>query len=165
MDIIGYIDNATPNIKERLDEFEVALSQQDQVECPLIHRFTPGLYSREIFMPEGALIISKIHKTRHQFVISDGTALVKINDGEWKELSAPWTGITEIGTRRVLYIAKNCTWTTFHPIEIAPIEDTTEAIKMAVSEIEDIIIEKNQAVIDLKGELLNIEESIKLTKS
>ncbi len=80
----------------------------------LTHTFTPGLYARTLFMPKGSLFISKIHKTEHPYVISQGRASVWTEDGV-VELKAPHIGVTKPGTCRVLYIHEDCTWTTFHP--------------------------------------------------
>jgi hypothetical protein len=85
-------------------------------EFPVKHRFTPGLYIREIFMPKGSLIVSKIHKTEHPFVVSQGSARIISDDsGHIETVSAPHCGITKPGTRRVLFIVEDCVWTTFHP--------------------------------------------------
>ena len=85
-----------------------------QVDMPLQHRFTPGLYTREIFMPKGTLVISKIHKTEHQYIISKGVVSVWIEGVGTKKLQAPYHGITKPGTRRILFIHEDCIWTTFH---------------------------------------------------
>jgi hypothetical protein len=77
------------------------------------HSFTPGLYSREIFMPAGSLIISRIHLWEHPYVISCGR--VSVYDGvDIVEISAPYHGITKAGTKRILYVHEDTTWTTFH---------------------------------------------------
>lgn len=105
----------TKNRDEQIDKLEAAMvTNFDEVECPLTHIFTPGLYARQIFMPAGSLIVSKIHKTEHPFIVSKGSVSVWIEDGEEIFIEAPHTGITKPGTRRVLYIHENCTWTTFH---------------------------------------------------
>jgi hypothetical protein len=58
---------------ERVDELEhFMVENYEVIECPLVHRFTPGMYIREIFMPAGSLITSKIHKTEHPYTISKG---------------------------------------------------------------------------------------------
>ncbi len=84
------------------------------IDCPLRHVFTDGLYAREITMPAGARITSRIHKTEHQFIISEGVVSV-FNDGVEEVLVAPYLGITKAGTRRVLLVHTKTTWTTFHP--------------------------------------------------
>lgn len=99
----------------RVNELEQIMSQFPPVECPLNHTFTPGLYMREIFMPAGTLVTSKIHKTEHPFIISKGVVSVWIEGEGVKTFHAPHSGVTKPGTRRVLYVHEDCVWATFHP--------------------------------------------------
>jgi hypothetical protein len=102
----------------RVDELELAMMENyPAVDLPLKHYFTKGLYCREIFMPKGTLLTSKIHKTQHQFNISKGKVAVSVDGGEWVTLEAPFHGITNPGTRRIIYIIEDCIWTTFHPLD------------------------------------------------
>jgi hypothetical protein len=82
---------------------------------PLEHRFTPGMYSRTIFMPAGDIVISGLHITRHQYVISKGCCSVYTAEEGFVTLTAPFVGITEPETRRLLVIHEDTIWTTFHP--------------------------------------------------
>jgi hypothetical protein len=113
-----------------VDMLHAKLSTMRPGNFPVTHRFTPGLYIRQIFMPKGSLIISKIHRTEHPFVISQGHAAVWSEAAGVVHLRAPFTGITYPGTRRVLYIHEDCIWTTFHPTS-----------KTDLGEIEEEIIE------------------------
>jgi hypothetical protein len=131
-------------INDKIDELELAMQEYEAIDCPLTHVFTPGLYTRTIVMPAGSLITSMIHKTRHQFIISAGTALVKVNESDWIRLTAPYVGITEPGTRRILYIEHACVWTTCHPVSIQPEDEGPEALAKAVQQVEDEIIEKHE---------------------
>lgn len=108
----------TVSTDQQLDCLERELLRDlPAVEFKVEHRFTPGLYGREIFMPAGSLLTSKVHKTRHQYAILTGVARVFIDGKGVEELRAPHVGITEPGTRRLLYIVEDCRWITFHPIE------------------------------------------------
>lgn len=113
---------ATP-AQRRIDEALPELRALPQVECPLIHRFTPGMYIREIFMPKGTFIISQIHKTEHPFVVTVGRVKVWIEDKGVEEIAAPYVGITKPGTRRILEIIEDCRWITFHPTNATTVED------------------------------------------
>lgn len=129
-----------------IDELEASIMQSPEnlVEGPLVHRFTDGMYIREIFMPAGSMWTSKIHKTEHPYVVSYGKAAVSINGEEWYEITAPYTGITQPGTRRVLYIIEDCIWTTFHRIDAMKSEFNNlseNEIEKIVEEIEDKILE------------------------
>ena len=120
-------------LSHSIDELEaVMLDSFPIVNCPVRNYFTEGNYVREITMPKGALITSKIHKTQHTFFILKGKAIVWI-DGVETIVKAPYIGITEPGTRRVLYILEKCVWATSHP---NPDNET-------VAQIEERIIEKH----------------------
>lgn len=131
------------HMNAQIDELEVALLQSGKLfDCPLDHIFTPGLYSRTIAMPITGLITSLYHKEEHQYVVSQGRALVKIGEDEWQEISAPFRGVTLAGTRRVLYILEDCIWTTFHATNIYPKDDSTESFLEAVDLVENQIFDK-----------------------
>ena len=115
-----------------VDRFEESIvgSGLPLAQFPVVHRFTPGLYIREIFMPAGSVLTSKIHKTEHPFVISKGVVSVWTAEEGTITLNAPYTGITKPGTRRVLFIHEDTIWTTFHVGE----ENNVEAIEDRIIE-------------------------------
>lgn len=102
----------------RLDALERALldSGLPVIDLPLIHRFTPGVYAREIFMPAGTLLTSKVHNTEHFYVVLSGMARVGLPGQPTQTLTAGHVGVTKPGTRRLLYILEDCRWITFHPL-------------------------------------------------
>lgn len=126
---------------DAIDALEAALQNRfDKIECPLNHTFLPGVYVREIFMPAGSKVTSKIHKERHVYFVMKGSANVWIDGIGWRLVEAPHYGITEAGTRRVLDIVEDCYWITVHSNP----NDTED-----LYEIEERIIEKHE------NELLN----------
>jgi hypothetical protein len=103
---------------EKMAEFEQGLSQMDGAvfgddACPLKHTFGDGLYIREITMPKGMTLTSKIHKTTHPYFIIKGDVSVMTQDGPIR-LKAPHWGITEAGTKRILYMHEETVWVTVH---------------------------------------------------
>lgn len=136
---------------ERVDELEASMfnaandenSDVQFIDCPLNHYFLPDLYIREIMMPADAVITSEVHKTRHPFVVLQGVLSVII-DGKKELIEAPYAGVTEAGTRRVLQIHTNTVWRTFHTLDFIignenwlPYEET----KKIVDKISDLILE------------------------
>ena len=83
------------------------------IMCPLKHTFVDGAYVREIFMPKGTLIISKIHKWKHPYFVIQGDASVLTEDGVVR-IKAPYAGITERGTQRILFMHEDTKWITVH---------------------------------------------------
>ena len=149
---------------KRIDELELAIIENlPLIDCPLVHRFTEGMYIREIFMPKDSLITSKIHKTNHPYTISKGKVAVSVDGGEWEEFEAPYTSITHSGTRRVLYIIEDCVWTTYHPLPNMKFEFNSldiEEIEKIVDEIENEIIEHHDNY--LTGSNINLEYKNKI---
>jgi hypothetical protein len=109
--------------REFIDRLEQSMSGMTPREMPVTHRFTPGLYIREIHIPAGTLLTSMEHKTRHPFVVSKGRiAVMSENEGR-VVYQAPFTGITEPGTRRALFAETDTIWTTFHATDKTSVEE------------------------------------------
>ena len=152
-----------------VDNLEAIIMQlpNELIDGPLVHKFTEGMYIREIFMPAGSLITSKVHKTEHPYIVSYGKVAVSIDGNEWIEITAPYTNITKPGTRRVLYIIEDCIWTTFHKIDGMKSEynDLSEnEIEKIVESIEDKILEPHINYLtgtDIKQEYLKVLEETK----
>lgn len=132
-----------------IDEIEVALQELEDPGLKWRHFFYPGTYCREMWVPAGAVVTSKIHKTEHQFVLSAGALIVRTDNDEIF-LEAPYLGITKPGTRRVAYFPVDSVWTTIHKIPWITGEETESDLER----IEDELIEKYQNPL-LEGEFKN----------
>ena len=99
---------------KQIDDLDVWLATLPQAEFRTRHLFTPGLCTREIFMPAGTLLTSRIHLFEHPFVLSLGVVSAWSNEHGWETFRAPHTGITKPGTRRLLYVHRDAIWSTFH---------------------------------------------------
>lgn len=72
-----------------LIDLEQHLLEQPQVECPVTHRFMPGIYVREMFAPAGTMILGHEHKTEHMCLLLKGTLEILNENGTTSELTAP----------------------------------------------------------------------------
>lgn len=148
--------NKTRN--ETIDELEVFMADNfPLVNFPLIHRFTDGLYVREIAVPKGVLLTSKVLKKQHQFFLLKGALSMWNDGGQEVYLEAPFIGITESNTRRVVYVWEDCVFATSHPNpenkDLAGIEEEiidkydnpllTDEMKRKVSELKASVDNKN----------------------
>jgi len=100
-------------IKEKIARLEYVMLQMPQVEPPLNHIFTTGVYAREMFIPKGTVIIGKIHRHAHLNFISVGDVTVLTKDG-LQRITGPWTMVSTEGTKRALYAHEDTVWTTIH---------------------------------------------------
>lgn len=127
--------------QNKIKEFEAAITKhceennnQDlnsqitgQTEGAVTHNFADGQYIRKIVMPKGLLVTTKIHAKNHPFFIMKGEASIYSNDGV-ERIKAPFHGITEAGTKRVLYIHEECTFITVHRTDCLSIDDVVNEI-------------------------------------
>ena len=57
------------NIASSVEKLEEAILKEEQAECPVVHRFSPGVYIREIHMPAGSIVIGHHHRYTHMNVM------------------------------------------------------------------------------------------------
>jgi len=125
-----------------VDQIEaVIVNEGTPVECRIKHLFTKGVYCREMFVPKGTILTSKLHNMQHPFVLSMGAVGVLENNKVTEVMEAPYLGVTEPGTRRVIYAYEDSIWTTFHPVSIYPESDSEEDLLIAVQKVEDLVID------------------------
>jgi hypothetical protein len=145
-----------PPQKESISEIIGVLEQCEQPEMPLTHRFSPGIYCREVFMPAapggGTYVVGHVHKTRHQNIVLTGRALVTI-DGVTEEIVAPFVFESDAGAQKLLHIVEDMRWMTVHanPDNITDIPtlenmifDLPEAIRAAGIPLNDFRMQRNQ---------------------
>jgi quercetin dioxygenase-like cupin family protein len=96
-----------------LDRLEAEIASGAPVVCPLVHSFTPGIYIRQMFVPAGAAITSRVHRTEHHFVLLRGKIIVR-SDTEDRIYEAPCLGITPPNTRRAAIALEDTVWMTIH---------------------------------------------------
>jgi hypothetical protein len=98
-----------------VDQIQAWLERLPQCEVNLTHRFSPGLYSREVTMPAYSMCVSLTHKTEHQWIVSKGEAIVWSKNMGAVKLKAPMAGITKPGERRVFFVqGEDFVITNFH---------------------------------------------------
>ncbi len=102
---------------ELLDRVEAEMVNIGVSEFETYHLFTPGLYVRTIHIPAGSYLTSKIHKTTHPFVLSQGIITIFTEQGGEEIFHAPYMGTTEIGNRRFARAETDCIFSTFHVTE------------------------------------------------
>jgi quercetin dioxygenase-like cupin family protein len=126
---------------------------------PLKHTFVPGMYIREITMPAGALLTSKIHKMEHPYFILRGDVSVLTEKGVVR-LKTGFSGITPAGTKRLLYCHEETVWVTVHRTDSTDLKLIEEEVIAKnfdefynVLEVADFVKELNNAEDNLLSEV------------
>lgn len=94
---------------------------------PVKHTFAGGCYVREIFNPAGLLLMTKIHKKEHPFFLMKGKMSILTEDGV-KVVEAPYSGVTQPGTKRAIYTHEDCVFITVHATEKQTPEEVEEEV-------------------------------------
>jgi len=111
-----------------------------QAEYEVIHRFTPGLYTREMRVPAGVICTGAIHKTEHISIFLEGKMLVPSEDGGSMEISAPMVEIAKPGIKRVGLVLEEVRWLTVHPTELTDVDEIlAEIVTDDFSEVEHLV--------------------------
>jgi hypothetical protein len=114
-----------------------------QAVCPVTHHIKDGLYTREIFMPAGQLVISFIHKQNHPSFFMEGDMSLLMDTGEVKRVKAPMTVHTEVGTQRVAYIHEDTRWVCVYRTDAETVEEAEkEVYTMDFRELPEAVIQK-----------------------
>jgi hypothetical protein len=102
-----------------------SMMHMPQLDAPVKHHFSAGVYAREIHMAKGMLIVGKIHKTRHLNIISQGGCTV-VTPTRRLDIRAPFTFESFEGEQKVVFMHSDVVWTTIHltdKTDLAEIEE------------------------------------------
>ena len=110
---------------------------------PVTHKLENGLYTREVFMPAGQLVVSFIHKQNHPSFFMEGEMSLLMDSGEVKRVKAPMVVHTEAGTQRVAVIHEDTRWACVYRTDAKTIEEAEkEVYTMDFRELPKAVIQK-----------------------
>ena len=108
-------------MREMVEALQVEISKHPQYEPPTEHVFHGGMYCRQVWRPEGCLIVGKVHKKEHFYMIVSGTVTVTTDDGV-KTLTGPMLLCSKPGTKRAVYANTDALCMTFHRVDSTTVE-------------------------------------------
>lgn len=88
------------------------------LEDNITNHMVDGLYVRELLIPEGSIILSRVHKRPLVNIISKGSVIVIDSNGH-NEYTAPCTFVSKAGTQRVVYAPEETVWNTAHITDVS----------------------------------------------
>ena len=128
-----------------IEETVVHHTEEMQNVMPLKHHIKDGIYTREIFMPKGMLVLSFIHKVNHPAFFMSGEMSIITDKGEMKRIKAPMVIQTEIGTQRVAYMHEDTTWVCTYRTDAETVEEAEkELFTEDYRELPEYIITKKE---------------------
>jgi len=115
-------DVETAGMRDKVQALQAELLKQPQVELPTEHIFHGGMYCRQVWRPAGAIIVGKVHKKEHFYMVVYGTVAVTTDEGA-QEITGPFLMCSKPGTKRAVYAITDALCMTIHRVD----SDTVEA--------------------------------------
>jgi hypothetical protein len=117
-------------LRERVEALQAEVSKLPQYEPKTTHMFHAGMYCREVWRQAGVLIIGKVHKKEHFYLIVSGTVSITTDDGV-QSITGPKLLCSKPGTKRAVYAETDALCMTFHVVEAKTVEDAeTELVEI-----------------------------------
>jgi hypothetical protein len=134
------------DMKEKVMALQKAMIQNiTPMSLDTKHRFHGGMYLREVFRPADFLIVGKVHKKEHFYIVLSGTVVITTDTGV-TEVTGPYIFDSKPGTKRAVYAKTDATCITIHRVESETIED-----------VENELVEDDPDCVYLSGNTLTKE--------
>lgn len=103
---------AAQSTRNSIMALEEKMKDHPQVEIPVVHRYSGGIYAREITIPAGVMLTGKIYKGDHFDVMVYGDVTVTTDEGR-KRLTGFNISKGNHGKKRAGYTHAETRWITF----------------------------------------------------
>jgi hypothetical protein len=137
----GFAPVVVPTMRQKVDCLEREFLKRPQVDCPVVHRFGPSIYIREVTVPAGSDVIGHRQKTEHLNVLLRGRVIVANEDGTSTDLVAPMTFVGQPG-RKIGHVVEDMVWQNIYA--------TTET---DIEKLEAMFLDKSEGWADSRAPL------------
>ena len=129
-------------MRTKVLRLEQAMRGMQQAELTTLHYFADGMYCRYLFRPAGCLIVGKVHKREHFYIIAKGKVQV-VGDDSVDIYAAGTVLISQPGTKRAVLALEDSVCVTVH-----------RTAKRNLDKIERELVEDDKcALFDARNEL------------
>ena len=110
------------DMRAKVEALQAELCKMPQYEPITRHTFHGGMYCREVFREAGVLVVGKVHKKEHFYLIVGGTVAITTDEGV-QHITGPHLLCSRPGTKRAVYAETDALCMTFHRVESDNVED------------------------------------------
>ena len=111
------------SMRQRVDRLQSELAKLPQYEPDTRHHFHGGMYCREVWRDAGVLVVGKVHKREHMYLIASGTVLISSDDEDPVEVTGPHLIMSRPGCKRAVLSVTPSLCMTFHRADSTTVED------------------------------------------
>jgi len=127
---------------------ESKLLDLPQDSASVTHRFGPGIYIREVFLPAGSLVIGHRHKVAHSNVMLKGKMAAVVSEEKIVEMQAPLFYTSGPG-RKFVYV-----------IEDVVFQNIWATGETNIDKLEDMFLEKGQTWRKERDQFFNFQKKL-----
>lgn len=134
-----------PMAIQNIEALERKLLDLEQVPCPVIHRFGPGLYIREVAMPAGTFAVGHFQRFEHMNVMLKGRVTVLNEKGGTTELVAPMIFVGKPG-QKVGYIHEDMVWQNIYATDETDVETLEATFLVRSTTLDEDLTRRRQRI-------------------
>ena len=107
-DLAEQIPSEETTPRQKIEHLQSVMAAMPQVETPTHHHFADGVYVREMHCSAGTLIIGKVHKREHIFMLISGEMTLTGDGHAPRQVKAPFIVVSQPGVKRAGFAHTNC---------------------------------------------------------
>lgn len=115
------------DMRSKVAALQRVMSSMPQMELHTDHYFADGMYARVIARPKDALIVGKVHKKEHFYIVTKGKIRVTTDDGV-KDIEAPSVIVSKPGTKRAVLALEDSVCMTVHRTDKTDLDEIEEEL-------------------------------------
>jgi hypothetical protein len=131
------------SMRQKVEHIQELLAKRPQYEPKTTHRFHAGMYCREVWREAGIMVVGKVHKKEHFYLIASGTVCITDGIGEPQRFTGPHMIESQPGAKRAVFAETDVLCMTFH---------RTDATTVEAAEVE--LVEEEETTMYSPGNLI-----------
>lgn len=133
------------DMRPKVERLQAEISKLPQFEPETINTFHAGMLCREVKRPADVLIVGKVHKKEHLYMVVSGTVVMTTDEGV-RRITGPALFQCKPGAKRAIYSETPTHTMTLHRTDCLNLEDAenelVEADETAMFDIHNKLIDK-----------------------
>lgn len=110
------------SMHQKVDRLQEQLAALPQYEPQTTHRFHAGMYCREVWREAGVMVVGKVHRKEHFYLIVSGTVCITDGSSEPQRFTGPHMIESRPGTKRAAYAETDVLCMTIHRTDAITVE-------------------------------------------
>ena len=123
----GFEPVLAPSMRERVSRLQNELRKLPQYEPETKHYFHGGMYCREVWRRADVLVVGKVHRKEHFYLIVSGTVVITTDEGV-QRVTGPHLLKCSPGTKRAVFSETDALCMTFHVVDAQTIEEAEQEL-------------------------------------